>query len=132
MVPHTHPNRSLRRSPIGIIFGSTALDGMIPEMALHTTTGRRWFGIAFLGCALLMLIIGQTILNNRLRDLAFLVYWLLCFAFTGLAVAIALLDARENRRRLRQERRDLLHTTLKDIQSDAQKRRRHNGKQKPL
>src|SRR5262245_53662312 len=105
---------------------------MMPVMALHTTTRRRWFGILFLGCAMLMLIVGQTLLQNRLRDLAFLVYWMLCFGFTGLAVAVALVDARENRRRLRQERRDLLQTTLNDIQSAAQKRQPPNGKQKPL
>ena len=80
----------------------------------------------------MMLVVGQTILQNHLRDLAFLVYWLICFTFTGLAVAVALLDARENRRRLREERRDLLQMTLKDIQSAAQKRRRANGKHKPL
>jgi hypothetical protein len=100
-------------------------------MALNATTRRRWFGILFLGCAVMMLVVGQTILQNRLRDLAFLVYWMICFAFTGLAAAVALLDARENRRRLRQERRDLLQTTLKDIQSAAQKPRRPNGKQTP-
>jgi Flp pilus assembly protein TadB len=80
----------------------------------------------------MMLVVGQTILQNHLRALAFLVYWMICFAFTGLAVAVALLDARENRRRLREERRDLLQMTLKDIQSAAQKRRRANGKHKPL
>jgi len=79
-----------------------------------------------------MLVVGQTILQNRLRDLSFLAYWMICFGLTGLAVAVALLDARENKRRLRQERRDLLQTTLKDIQSAAQKHGRPNGKQKPL
>jgi len=101
-------------------------------MALNNTTRRRWWGILFLGCAVMMLVVGQTILQNQLRDLAFLVYWMICFTFTGLAVAVALLDARENRRRLREERRDLLQMTLKDIQSAAQKRRRANGKHKPL
>ena len=101
-------------------------------MALNHTTRRRWLGILFLGCAVMMLVVGQTILQNHLRDLAFLGYWMTCFAFTGLAVAVALLDARENRRRLREERRDLLQMTLKDIQSAAQKRRRANGKHKPL
>ena len=101
-------------------------------MALNTTTRRRWLGGLFLGSAVVMLVLGQTLLQNRLRDLAFLAYWMTCFAFTGLAVAIALMDARENKRRLKEERRDLLQTTLKDIQSDAQKRRRANGKHKAL
>jgi len=97
-------------------------------MALNATSRRRWLGAACLAGAVLMLAAGQTILQNRLRDVGFLVYWVICFGLTGVAVAVALLDARENRRRLREERRDLLQTTLKDIQSAAQKRRRTNGK----
>lgn len=99
---------------------------------MNTTTRRRGLGILFLGSAVVMLILGQTMLQNRLRDLAFLAYWMTCFAFTGLAVAVALRDARENKRRLKEERRDLLQTTLKEIQSAAQKRRRANGKHKPV
>jgi membrane protein implicated in regulation of membrane protease activity len=98
-------------------------------MASNATARRRWLGILFLGCAALMLVAGQTILQNCLRDLAFLAYWIVCFGFTGLAVAVALLDARANRHRLRDERRALLQTTLKDIQSAAQKRQRAKGKQ---
>jgi len=97
-------------------------------MALNATARRRWLGGVFLGGAVLMLVVGQTILQNRLRDLAFLGYWLVCFGLTGLAVTVAFLDARENRRRLRHERRDLLQTTLKDIQAAARNRQRANGK----
>ena len=76
-----------------------------------------------------MLAAGQTVLRDRLSAFAFLFYWMVCFGFTGLAVAVALLDARENRRRLLQEKRDLLQTTLQDIQSAAQHRRRPRGNQ---
>lgn len=98
-------------------------------MALNPTARRRWLGVLFLGGAILMLVAGQTVLQNHLGNLGFLLYWLACLGLTGLAVAVALLDARENRRRLRKERRDLLQTTLEDIQSAAQKRRRLDGKQ---
>lgn len=101
---------------------------MVWYMASNATVRRRWLGVFFLIGAVLMLMAGQTVLRNQLRDLTFLIYWLACFGLTGLAVGVALLDARENRRRLRQERRDLLETTLKDIQSAAQQRRRKNGK----
>jgi hypothetical protein len=101
---------------------------MVLAMSLNPKARRRCLGIVFLGGAVLMLIAGQTVLRDRLRDLAFLVYWLACFGLTGLAVAVALLDARENRRRLREERRDLLQTTLKDIQSAAQKRRTNGNR----
>jgi hypothetical protein len=96
---------------------------MVLVMDLNAKTRRRWFGVVFLAGAALMLVAGETVLRDRLRDLAFLVYWLACFALTGLAVGVALIDARENRRRLREEKRDLLQTTLKDIQSAAQKQR---------
>lgn len=75
-----------------------------------------------------MLIAGETVLQHHLDGLAFLIYWLACFGLTGLAVIVALLDARQNRRRLREERRDLLQTTLKDIQSAASKRQRPSDK----
>src|SRR5258708_6249485 len=97
-------------------------------MALNVKTRRRWFGMLFLSGAVLMLMAGQTVLQNRLHELGFLVYWLACFGLTGGAVLIALLDARENQRRLRQERRDLLHNTLDDIQNAARKRGPPDGK----
>ena len=101
---------------------------MVLDMALNATARRRWLGVLFLAGALLMLIAGETVFLNRLGGLAFLVYWLACFGLTGLAVVIALLDARQNRRLLREERRDLLQTTLKDIESAAGKKQRRNDK----
>ena len=96
-------------------------------MDWNATVRRRWLGVGFLLGALLMLVAGQTILREQLRDFGFVVYWLACFGLTGLAVAVALLDARENRRRLRDQRRELLQSTLKDIQAAARERRRGNG-----
>ncbi|HTL57960.1 MAG TPA: hypothetical protein VL361_19885 [Candidatus Limnocylindrales bacterium] len=99
-------------------------------MAFDVKTRRRWLGILFLCSALLMLLAGETVLKDRLHDLVFLIYWMSCFGFTGLAVLTALLDAKENQRHLRQERRNLLENTLNDIQIAAKKRQRP-GKQAP-
>lgn len=98
-------------------------------MALNAIARRRCLGVGFLTGALLMLIAGETVLQTRLAGLTFLVYWLACFGLTGLAIIVALLDAQQNRRRLREERRHLLQKTLKDIQSAANKKHGTGAKQ---
>ena len=69
---------------------------------------RRWFGVFFLVIAAGMLIWGQTILKPYLRGIGFVLYWLACMAFTGLALLTALLDIWAVRRRTREQQRDLL------------------------
>ena len=91
-------------------------------MALDATIRRRWFGAVVLLAAVGMLICGETVLKGKLEDLKFIVYWLVCFALTGLAIVVAFLDARALQRQTRQERRDLFDTTLKEIQSEARTR----------
>ena len=86
-------------------------------MAPHATTRRRWCGALALLVALAMLICGQTALKTQLQGIAFMLYWLVCFAFTGLAVLIALLDAHVVRLQTRQEQRQLFENTLKRIET---------------
>jgi hypothetical protein len=88
-------------------------------MALDATTRRRWFGALVLLAALGMLIGGETFLKGKLESLAFIFYWLVCFGLTGLAMLIAILDARALQRRIRQEQHDLFDTTLKQIETEA-------------
>ncbi len=88
-------------------------------MGLDATARRRWFGGLVLLAALAMLIAGQTILKGALRETVFVVYWLVCFALTGVAIVVAFLDVRALQRRVRQEHRDLFHATLKEIETDA-------------
>src|ERR1043166_5697766 len=66
---------------------------------------------------------GETALKGRLGEIAFLAYWLVCLALTGLAIFIAFLDVRALQRRTRQEHRDLLDSTLKEIETDARRRK---------
>ncbi|MBI4659050.1 MAG: hypothetical protein HY735_09420 [Verrucomicrobia bacterium] len=70
---------------------------------------RRWFGTLFLLIAGGLLVWGQTILKPHLgKGLGFVLYWLLCFFFTGLAIATALLDLWIVRRRAQLEEEELL------------------------
>jgi len=96
-------------------------------MVLDATARRRWFGAAVLLAALAMLICGQTVLKGRLGALAFIAYWLVCFGLTGLAILVALLDARALQRRTRQEQRDLFEATLKQIETEAKSRPRRSS-----
>lgn len=85
-------------------------------MADSADARRRWFGLFFLVLAAGMLIWGQIILRPYLEGVWFLLYWLLCFIFTGLAIVTALLDVRATRRRTRQEHRELMERTWEDIE----------------
>ena len=92
-------------------------------MGFDATMRRRWLGIAVLIAALGMLIAGETVLQGRLQNVTFVLYWLLCLILTTAAIIIAFLDARALRQQTREEARDLLQTTLKEIETDAKARR---------
>ena len=77
---------------------------------------RRWFGVFFLLIASGMLIWGQTILKPYLEGIGFLLYWLACMAFIGLALITALLDIWAVRRRTREQQRDLLQRIFDEVE----------------
>ena len=93
-------------------------------MAADAIARRRRLGAVLLLAALALLVAGQTILKNRLHDLAFLLYWLACFLLTGGAIVVAYLDALALRHRTRREARELLQSTLNEIETDARKKPR--------
>lgn len=92
-------------------------------MAFDATARRRWLGILVLVLALAMLIAGETVLSGRLREWGFLGYWLVCLLLTSAAIIIAFMDARALRRQTRDEARNLLQSTLKEIETEARTRR---------
>jgi membrane protein implicated in regulation of membrane protease activity len=100
-------------------------------MANSADALRRWFGVLFLILAAGMLIWGQTLLAPVLErnPLLFVFYWFGCFAFTMLAVFMALLDVRATRRRTRAEQNELIQRTLQEI--EAEKREREAASQTP-
>jgi len=91
-------------------------------MVSDSTVRRRWVGAVLLFAALAMLIAGQTFLKTRLTEVAFLVYWLVCFLFTSAAILVAYIDARAVQIKTRREARKLIETTLNNIQTDANQR----------
>jgi 4-hydroxybenzoate polyprenyltransferase len=92
-------------------------------MGLGPTARRRWFGAIVLAVALLMLFLGETALKGRMSDLTFVVYWMVCFVFTGLAIVVAFRDVKAVQNEVRSEQRTLLESTLKEIESEARNRR---------
>jgi hypothetical protein len=95
-------------------------------MGMDVTARRRWFGGLVLLAAAAMLISGQTFLHDRLKGIPFAVYWLACFALTGIAILVAFRDARALHERSRRQHRDLLESTLQQIAADARKKRSGN------
>ena len=81
-------------------------------MASKADVRRRCLGAFCLLAAIATLIAGESLLRNRLSPAAFLVFWAMCFVFSGLAVLIAMLDIAATRRRIRKEHRDLLESTF--------------------
>lgn len=100
-------------------------------MAFDVNARRRWFGAVVLLVALGMLICGETILKGKLAELTFIAYWLACLALTSLAILIAFLDARALQRRIRREQHDLFHTTLKQIESEAESKSGRPDRNRP-
>ena len=97
-------------------------------MALDATARRRWLGGGALAGALAMLICGETILQGRLRPFDFVIYWLLCFVLTGVAMIVAFRDLRDLQQRTRQQQRDLLQNTLREIETEARRREQAAGR----
>lgn len=80
---------------------------------------RRGFGAVCLLAAIGMLVAGETVLDGKLAPLAFLLYWLGCTMFTGLAIVAAVADVRAVRREMRDEQRALIAATLKNAETKA-------------
>lgn len=80
---------------------------------------RRWLGLLFLALAFGFLVWGQTVFRDRLKGVAFLLYWFCCFLFTIAAIVVALLDVRATRKRARREHQDLVQRTLEDIDRES-------------
>ncbi len=93
-------------------------------MGTRPNVRRRWIGGIVLVVAIGMLVAGQTVLRHRLPAIWYLVYWAVCLVLTAVAMIIALLDARDLARGTVREHRDLLESTLKEIEGEAKARRK--------
>ena len=62
-----------------------------------------------------MLIWGLTWLHPVLKNWYFVIYWLVCFFLTGLAMVIALLDIRAIRKEIREDEKKLVNHIFQDV-----------------
>ena len=79
---------------------------------------RRWFGTLFLIIAIGMLIWGQSVFRSRLEGMGFILYWLACIFFTGLAFLTAIRDFRAVRQHSREEHRNLFRHSFDGLDAD--------------
>ena len=96
-------------------------------MAFSRDGWRRLVGVIFVSIAVGMLVLGQTVLRDRLQSLAYVYYWLTCTVFTFLTLIVALLDMRVVRRRARQQQNELLEKTLRGISLGQNQPREKSG-----
>jgi len=87
-------------------------------MILNSRSRRRWFGTLCLLASVGMLVVGETLLEERMSAVLSLLYWLVCLVFTLLAIGAALLDARVLRQEARDEHRALFESTLSKIERE--------------
>jgi hypothetical protein len=73
---------------------------------------------------LLILVTGETALRGRLDGLAFILFWLICFGLTFAAIWIAFLDLSAQRRRARDAQRELIESTLREIERSKEQKPR--------
>jgi hypothetical protein len=72
-------------------------------------------GLSFLVAAIVMLVLGETLLRQSLAKVPFVLYWMVCFVCTGLAILFAFLDVAGVQRQAREEQRELLEKTIQEI-----------------
>jgi len=97
-------------------------------MSLKPEQRRRWTGAVILGIAVLMLIVGETLLKGSLSPLLMLVYWLACFALAAVSMIYAVIDASAVARQTTKARRELAAQTIQEIE---QRLKDKEGKPKP-
>ena len=97
-------------------------------MESDTKLRHRKRGMFFLGVAILMLVLGETVLQQSLSKVAFVIYWMVCFIVTGLAILFAFLDVAGVQRQARAEQRELLEKTIRDI---ARQKEIKSGRSEP-
>lgn len=83
---------------------------------------RRWFGLLFLILAAGMTTWGLIFLDDHLRGLLFVAYWLVCFGCLLLSMAVAVVDFFIMRRRQREERSRLADRAIREAASAVQAR----------
>jgi hypothetical protein len=93
----------------------------------NTVIPHRKRGMIFLAVAVVMLVLGETLLRHSLSNVAFVLYWLVCLVCTALAILFAFLDVTGIQRQAREEQRELLEKTIQQIARQKQEKTRGSG-----
>lgn len=93
----------------------------------NTAIPHRKRGMVFLAVAVLMLVLGETLLRRSLSNVSFVLYWLICLVCTALAILFAFLDVTGIQRQAREEQRELLEKTIRQIARQKQEKTRGSG-----
>ncbi len=92
-------------------------------MGRYASNWRRIVGAVALTGAILLLVLGETVLKHRLGGpKTFLGYWLACFLLTFVAMIVALRELGAVRRLGRRDQHELLEKVLEDVQAEARSR----------
>ena len=92
----------------------------LPQDTVNARTKiRRVIIASLLGMVVLLIVLGQTTVVGRLGPVAALAYWLICLVGTLGAILLALVDLLKTLGETRREERELLRTTLDQIESES-------------
>lgn len=86
---------------------------------MSKTPSLRWFGALALAGAVLLLVLGEAWLKQRLAPVWMLGYWMVCFLLTVVAMVVALVELRAIRIKARQAQLNLFQETLDQISVEA-------------
>ena len=84
-------------------------------------------GMVFLIIAIVLLVLGETVFHS-LSKVPFIIYWMVCFAFTALAILFTFLDVAGVQRQAREQQRELLEKTIREI---ARQKEAKSGRSNP-
>jgi hypothetical protein len=90
-------------------------DGIFRGMESNTGIRHRKRGMTFLVISVVMLILGETVLRQSLGRVPFVLYWMACLVFTVMAILYAFLDVAGVQRQAREQQRELLEKTIREI-----------------
>jgi ABC-type bacteriocin/lantibiotic exporter with double-glycine peptidase domain len=93
---------------------------------IRRRTWRRRLGVLCIAAAILMLILGETLLRTILahNPVLLLIYWMTCFILTALAAGFAIIDAARVRLESREQQRSLLEETLQEVEREKRERKK--------
>jgi len=81
---------------------------------------RRRLGLILLGLAVVLLVLGESLLKSFLAAhvVVFVVYWLVCFVLTVAAAGTAIIDLARVGIETREEQRDLIQKTIEEVERE--------------